>query len=96
MLCENGVFLPLSTFQDTHPLLRALLRTSVPTKTLTRHPLRTFLMKDASSKEPCKNPSSSGRNIQGHFRSIFIDVSLLLAEKSLSAFTGNVVNLSQL
>ena len=56
----KGVFLPskrlLSTFYNTPPLLRTLLRTSVSIETLTRRLLRT-LLRSTSFKEPSENPS---------------------------------------
>ena len=61
MLCESVCFCLLSTFSApsmTTPLLRTLLRTSVPIQTLTRRLPRTLLnLSSTSFKEPSKNPS---------------------------------------
>ena len=56
------MFLPskhlLSAFYDNPPS-RTILRTSVPTETLTRHILRTLLRSTSFLKEPSKNPYKS-------------------------------------
>ena len=52
VLCERACVCLLSAFYDT-PRLRTLLRTSVPTETLTRH-LGT-LLRSTSFKKPSQN-----------------------------------------